>query len=296
MCAEKLKRSLGTHSGSFHADEVSASALLIFFDLVDQDKIHRTRDESLLATCEYVCDVGGFYDPSKKLFDHHQVEYQGELSSAGMVLLYLKEQGHLTEEEYQFFNRSLILSVDAHDNGIEPNLPFFCSFSHVISNYNPIEYGATHEEQNEGFFTALDFTLGHLRRLYDRYHYIQSCRDVIVQEMEKQQQILFFEKGIPWLDIFFENRGQFHPALFIIMPSGGQWKLRAVPPSMDERMKVRVPLPEEWAGLHDEDLVKVCGISGAVFCHKGRFISVWETKEAAIEAAEKVLANQGSVR
>lgn len=291
-----MERSLGTHSGSFHADEVTASAMLLFFDLIDRDRIHRTRDESVLATCEYVCDVGGVYDSSKKLFDHHQVEYQGELSSAGMILLYLKEIGKITEEEYQFFNRSLILSVDAHDNGIEPDMPFFCSFSHVISNFNPIEHHASHEEQNEAFFHALDFTVTHLKRLYDRYHYIQSCRDVIVKEMEKNQQLLIFEQSIPWLDIFFENSGQHHPALFIIMPSGGQWKLRAVPPSIDEKMKVRVPLPEEWAGLHDKDLEQVSKIPGSVFCHKGRFISVWETKEAALQAAESILQKMRSLR
>nr|NGX27459.1 hypothetical protein [Chlamydiota bacterium] len=39
-----ISRSLGTHDGSFHADEVSACALLLVFDLIDRDKIFRTRD------------------------------------------------------------------------------------------------------------------------------------------------------------------------------------------------------------------------------------------------------------
>jgi uncharacterized UPF0160 family protein len=54
-------------------------------------------------------------------------------------------------------------------------------------------------------------------------------------------------------------------------------------------MQVRMPLPVEWAGLMDEDLKKASGIKGAIFCHKGRFISVWETKEDAIKALEFVL-------
>jgi uncharacterized UPF0160 family protein len=49
-------------------------------------------------------------------------------------------------------------------------------------------------------------------------------------------------------------------------------------------MKVRKPLPESWAGLRDEELRRASGIAGAIFCHKGRFISIWETKEAAIKA------------
>jgi Uncharacterized conserved protein related to MYG1 family len=84
-----IKRSVGTHDGAFHADEVTACALLVVFDLVDEDKIVRTRDPSKLAECEYVCDVGGEYDPSRKLFDHHQADYVGRLSSAGMILHYL---------------------------------------------------------------------------------------------------------------------------------------------------------------------------------------------------------------
>lgn len=96
---EKILRSVGVHDGSFHADEVTACALLLVFDLVDRDKIFRTRDYRALDTCEYVCDVGGIYDPQMKRFDHHQSSYHGVLSSAGMVLLYLRDQGILSSEE-----------------------------------------------------------------------------------------------------------------------------------------------------------------------------------------------------
>jgi len=84
-----IAKSVGIHDGSFHADEVTACALLLLFDLIHKDKIFRTREEDILAKCEYVCDVGGIYDPKKKRFDHHQSDYVGELSSAGMVLQYL---------------------------------------------------------------------------------------------------------------------------------------------------------------------------------------------------------------
>jgi uncharacterized UPF0160 family protein len=54
-------------------------------------------------------------------------------------------------------------------------------------------------------------------------------------------------------------------------------------------MKVRQPLPLEWAGLSEGQLKAVCGIPGAIFCHKGRFISVWQTKADALRALEVVL-------
>jgi uncharacterized UPF0160 family protein len=102
-----------------------------------------------------------------------------------------------------------------------------------------------------------------------------------------------FDRGMPWLESFFELGGVNHPALFVIMPSGNHWKLRGIPPTYEERMKVRLPLPHEWAGLLDEELQRTSGIAGAIFCHKERFISVWETKEGALEALGYVLRKAG---
>jgi uncharacterized UPF0160 family protein len=284
-----LLRSVGTHDGTFHADEVTACALLILFNLVDVDKLFRTRDDQRLMTCEYVCDVGGVYDPRVKRFDHHQSEYEGELSSAGMVLAYLKARGIIDDATYLFFNRSLILGIDAHDNGRVQFEPGFCTFSHVISNFVPAEYDAPPDVQDQGFFSALDFTLGHLKRLLERYHYIQACREKVREKMAESTTALVFDEGLPWMDSFYDLGGEHHPALFVIMPSSGHWKLRGIPPNTVERMQIRVPLPQEWAGLLGLDLKKVSRIPGAVFCHKGRFVSVWETKADALKALEYVL-------
>lgn len=285
-----IARSVGTHDGSFHADEVTACALLVVFNLVDKNKIFRTRDLKVLAQYEFVCDVGGIYDPKIKRFDHHQSEYQGPLSSAGMILAYLRDTHIIDVETYHFLNRSLILGVDAHDNGRSIQEVGSCSFSHVVSNFVPPQYDASSELQDRCFFEAFAFVLGHLQRMLERWRYICSCKDVVADHMKRQEKVLFFDQPIPWLESFFDLGGENHPALFIVMPSGGHWKLRGIPPSLEKRMEVRKPLPSEWAGLLDEDLKKVSGIPGAVFCHKGRFVSVWETKEDVLQALKKVLA------
>lgn len=289
MAQAKIPRSLGTHDGTFHADEVTACALLLLFNKIDEDKIVRSREHSILEKCEYVCDVGGLYDSSQKLFDHHQHEYQGSLSSAGMILLYLKETGSLTDKEYDFFNHVIIEGVDAHDNGKDPQIPGVCTYSNVVSNFVPIYHDSPIEEINKAFFDAVHFAKGHLQRLLDRYLYVHSCREIVAQRMDEQGPCLMFDKAIPWLELFFELNGQKHPALFVIMPSGKHWKLRGIPPSYEDRMKVRFPLPAEWAGLLDAELKKVSGIPGAIFCHKGRFISVWETREDALKALDYTL-------
>jgi len=289
---EKIPKSFGTHNGSFHADEVTACALLLLFDLIDEENIFRTRDEKVLERCEFVCDVGGVYNPKEKLFDHHQADYQGSLSSAGMVLRFLLDDGVIERNLYDYLNRSLVMGVDAHDNGIEPKFPGLCTFSHVIFHYNPISQPATQEEQDACFCSAVAFTLGHCRRLKERLEYILSSKEVVKEVMDKSSEYLVFERSLPWLDLFFELGGETHPARFIVMPSGEHWKLRAIPPSFADKMNVRTPLPKEWAGLQHEELKEASGISGAIFCHKGRFISVWETKEDAMAALQLILSNR----
>ncbi len=280
----KIPRSIGTHDGTFHADEVTACALLILFKLADADKIIRTRDHPLLDQCEYVCDVGGIYDPSQKLFDHHQADYQGPMSSAGMILLYLRDFKIIQPKEYDYFNRTLILGVDAHDNGNDLQVRGVCTYSHVISSFTPVPQDVPNDVMDAAFFDAFKFALGYLERIWKKYHYLQECREIVDVAMKNGDRYLMFDKSIPWLDSFFELGGINHPAQFVVMPAGDHWKLRGIPPSSEDRMGVRMPLPREWAGLLEGDLKIKTGIPGAIFCHKGRFISVWETREDAMKA------------
>lgn len=284
-----IARSCGTHDGTFHADEVMACALLLFVGLIDRDKIVRTRDLQLLNKCEYVCDVGGVYDPSLKRFDHHQVEYTGPLSSAGMIWLYLKEQKKIDEPFYDFLNQNLIMGIDAHDNGKSPQLLGWSSFSHVITNFLPIEYEASAEAFNRCFYVALDFSLAYVERLEQRFRFLEGCKEKVKSAMESGKRYLVFDEALPWMENFFSLGGEKHPAQFLVMPSGSHWKLRTIPPSLEKRMEVRTPLPSAWAGLLEKEFKKVSKLPGGVFCHKGRFISVWETKADAMRALEYVL-------
>ena len=294
MNEHKISRSFGTHDGTFHADEVTACALLVFFDCIDIDKVIRTRNIDLLSSCEYVCDVGGIYDPALKRFDHHQAEYQGALSSAGMVLLYLKEIHKITPEEYKFFNDAIILGVDAHDNGKELQSVGVCTYSHIISNFSPIVHEVGKAALDQTFFQAVNFSQSLLKQMYKRRQYTQSCKKFVAEAMRNRTEYLIFDHNIPWQESFFALDGVKHPALFVIMPSDQHWKLRGIPPSLEQKMQVRLPLPKAWAGLLEEDLKKASGIPGAIFCHKGRFISVWETRDDALKALELVLSSTRS--
>lgn len=287
-----LPKSFGTHDGSFHADEVTACALLLHYGLIDRSAIVRTRDPDILRRCEFVCDVGGEYEPGRKRFDHHQLSYTGELSGAGMIWLYLLERGIVNRSRYDFLNHSLIRGVDAHDNGKTLSEPGVCTFSHIIAGFIPTRYDVSDEEMDFAFFSAVDFVKEHIARMFDRFEYTCSCREKVRIAMEQGKDFLLFEESMPWIDGFFELDGERHPALFVVMPAGKHWKVRGIPPVTGERMKVRMPMPLEWAGLLEPELKAVSGIRGAIFCHKGRFISVWETKEDALLALNYILSKR----
>lgn len=288
-----IAKSFGTHDGHFHADELTACALLVNFNLVQKELIFRTRDEKILNSCEIVCDVGGIYDPLKKRFDHHQSDYTGFLSSAGMILKFLKDEKIIQEALYNYLNNYFIIGVDAHDIGNVKLKSGFLTFSQLIENFIPLGDELDSITLDKAFNEALDFILIFLRRLIDRFYYLEQTKEIVKKYMAEKAKYLVFDKALPWLESFFALGGEAHPALFIIMPSGPHWKLRAIPPSYEDRMNVRVSLPREWAGLRGESLKKASGIDGAVFCHKGRFISIWETKKAALEALKYVFKKEG---
>jgi uncharacterized UPF0160 family protein len=50
---------------------------------------------------------------------------------------------------------------------------------------------------------------------------------------------------------------------------------------------LRKPLPQNWAGLFGEDLVRETGVEDVQSCHRNRFIAVTYTKQAALELARQ---------
>lgn len=67
-----LSRTIGTHNGAFHCDEVLACFMLRLLPEYRDARIVRTRDPALLRECDIVVDVGGEYNPSTHRYDHHQ--------------------------------------------------------------------------------------------------------------------------------------------------------------------------------------------------------------------------------
>lgn len=143
---------IGTHSGSFQADEAMGVWMLRKLPEYASATLVRSRDPKVLEPLTIVIDVGGTYDHTKLRYDHHQRgffetfdgavgvatgpenatgKYKTKLSATGLVYKHygrellcvlhpeLRANVDKLEWVYDKLYYDLIEGVDAIDNGIE---------------------------------------------------------------------------------------------------------------------------------------------------------------------------------
>jgi len=150
---------IGTHNGTFHADEALAVYLLRLLPEYENSPLVRTRDPAVLATCHTVVDVGGVHDDAQKRYDHHQRGFAAtfpgratKLSSAGLVYAHFgrailaqltgldaagADVAALLDHVYAAF----VEPIDAADNGIDAYDPAALAAAGVARRFS--ERGAT---------------------------------------------------------------------------------------------------------------------------------------------------------
>jgi uncharacterized UPF0160 family protein len=161
-----MKKLIATHNKTFHADEITAIALLeIFTDFTYEiyRVDHNTKDFSKF---DLVIDIGKNYD-GVKYFDHHQ--YKGGKSSAGLIWEFLG-----VEKEYPKLSK-LIELVDRNDVGIEKAKTF--EYSSLIKCFNT--RNLLSDEQNQQFFKAVDFAKTVLISYKDMEDEIIKAKDIV---------------------------------------------------------------------------------------------------------------------
>jgi uncharacterized UPF0160 family protein len=67
-------KKLITHGNGFHADDVTAYAILkeVLTKQGETWSLQRSRDPEIIATGDIVFDIGDIYDPATNRYDHHQ--------------------------------------------------------------------------------------------------------------------------------------------------------------------------------------------------------------------------------
>lgn len=283
-----MAKEVGTHSGTFHADDVLAFALLRTF--VDPEAtVVRTRDLDRLARADIVIDVGGIYDTEVLRFDHHQCTYQGPLSSAGMILDWLRESETIDDDLACMLRYQLVEYVDAVDTGrMAPKREVPC-FARIVEAIGLT--ADTPEEQDAAFLEAVSIAQLYLKGLIAGHGKVCEARAAVRFAMDdavaQGRAVLFLDKYYTWKPVYFEFGGEHHPTDFVLFPSEDDtWKVVAIPPTLGQFEQKR-SLPIEWAGKMGEELEEATGVPGSLFCHKNRFIAVFQTREGAIEALKR---------
>ncbi len=276
-----------THSGKFHADDVLAWALLQHFSDEDYTLI-RTRDPEVMKKGDLVFDVGGEYDPANQRFDHHQNEYQGPLSSAGMVLLWLYEKKMITESLFKRLQKTIVSYVDDVDNGRTETIKGVPCFSRMVDALN---HGAQRlEEFDIQFHKAALMAKMIIEGIASEEKEIQETTTILLKAMSfavsEKRSYIELPRYLPWQPTYFANGGKDHPTAFILFPTMHKtWQVLAIPPQ-ESSFGQKVSFPLAWAGLRDEEFSKVTG-EASIFCHKNRFIAVFHSREAALNSLRK---------
>ncbi len=177
---------IATHKGIFHADEVTAIALLKVFtdDEIEVSRVaHDTKD---FSSFDMVIDIGKKFD-GVKLFDHHQ--YKGGKSSAGLIWDYIDVQ-----EDYPKISK-LIKIIDDNDTGVAKAEPF--EYSSLLKCYN---HKDIHDEaQEKQFDKAVKFAQTILISMAEAQEALEEAKEIVANSFlfDRNPAILELEQFTP---------------------------------------------------------------------------------------------------
>ncbi len=297
-----------THSGIFHPDEVMATAILVFY-LKKRNKwykIIRTRDEKIFEKYRklrkkgkevYIYDVGNIYNENDNEFDHHQIEGVGkrengiEYSSAGLVWkkVGLELVGY-DKDIFKNIDLKLIQSIDALDNGQKIFEPLYDIGIFDLNFLIRFFYPEKKDEKNylKSFKKAFIFLNKILEKEIKKEK--KKKRDLIlIKEIyKKSKDKRFFVLENENISGEVVNSLNFPELIFYIKKKGKEWIIWTVKKE-EKGFDFVAPLPKEWAGLRGEELDKVLGFEGSIFCHKKLFIASAKNKETALKMLKLAL-------
>ena len=290
-------KTIVTHNGSFHSDDVFAVATLQLVYGVDAVTVVRTRDEAVIATADIVVDVGGMYDVAAGRFDHHQsgapVRANGiPYAAFGLVWQTYGEQVAGSDVVAAEIERSIVLAVDADDSGMtladlrNPDIPTF-ELDQVIRSFVPVR-GST-ESVDDAFMQAVDFARGLLARLVVKKTAALAMDQLVIQTYTNATDKRCLEFSVP---VSTGACIDLPDVAVVVMPEdpalNTNWTTSTIRKERHS-FDARAYFPESWRGLRGAELAAVSEIADAVFCHKSGHFFVAGSREGAMKAAEQAL-------
>jgi uncharacterized UPF0160 family protein len=302
---EESGMKVATHSGTFHADDVFAFAVLRA--ALDRVELVRSRDPQELERADLVFDVGGLYEPERRRYDHHMRERPlrpdgtTPYSSVGLIWRdygraalrhWLPAPGDaLVEAVWTDLDGGLILEIDRADNGVASVATGH--LSQVVEAFNPAWDEA--RDEDSAFVEAADFAVGVLTRACTQAAAEFRAVSMVLDAARRaeDQRVMVLDRKLPWEKAVFESG--LDAVLFAIYPNdeGTTWYCRTVPPELGS-FGQRLPLPAAWGGLRDEAFSAASGVPDGVFCHPSLFICAARSRESVLALARKAIAAAGA--
>jgi uncharacterized UPF0160 family protein len=294
------KHIVAVHDGRFHSDDIFACAVL---HLVHKGniKILRTRDKNILVDAEYIIDVGGIYDHSRKMYDHHQTEGAGirinSIPYASFGLIW-KHYGHILAPNKHVWNeidRKIVQPIDAGDNGISVYETKFEGIKpyevhSIVSTRAPSWDEEDMIDLDHEFKSLVVFAADLLSREIEKATSTEKARILLKADYDKavDKEIIELSVRYPFEKLLPEYP---EPQFVIYLGRNGLWRAEGVPVKANEFFNRRQYFPRAWSGLRDEALQEVTGVRGALFCHRDVFMCVGKTRKDVLELARKALVN-----
>lgn len=298
----KKKKICVTHNGAFHADDLFATAALSILNN-GNIKIIRTRDPKIIATGDYVYDVGGENNGDNNKFDHHQKEGGGKRENGipyaafGLVWKKYGEQICGNKEVADYIEKKIVCFIDAKDVGFDLFHPIIKDvFPYSADSIFLSEY-PTWKESNDGvdviFKKQVEKIVTLLKReikiANDDIQGINKLTEYYNSSIDKR--IVVAENDFPRY-LLQDTLSKLAEPVYLVYPSSKSdtWKVEAIKKS-PETMESRKPFPDSWRGFLNEDTKseEVIGISGVIFTHPTGFYAQVKSKESAIKLAQKAL-------
>jgi uncharacterized UPF0160 family protein len=291
-----------THDGTFHADDLFATATLSILNNGNIEII-RSRDPEQIKKGDYVYDVGGEYNAEGDLFDHHQRGGAGArtngipYSSFGLVWNKYGEQICGSLEVANRIDQKIVQPIDAVDNGVDIVKPIFDGIFPYGAEGIFLSKKPTWKEENKNINKIFEDQVGAVEKLLIReIEVAKSDVEAVAIMMKvysesKDKRIIIIENDFPRY-LYQNTLSKVPEPIYLVFPSGhsSMWKVEAITKSQ-ETMESRKLFPESWRGFFNDDpkLKEITGVADAVFCHKAGFLIISSSKEGAIKLAEKAL-------
>lgn len=157
---------IATHNKIFHADEVTAIALLKVFTDYDLEIYRLDHQIEDFSNYDMVIDMSKKFD-GIKYFDHHQ--NKGGKSSAGLIWDYLGQGANFPRIT------KLIHLVDMQDTGIQKAGEF--EYPSLIKAFNAIEISS--ELQEEQFHKAVAFAVTIIAAMKHNQKELEHAKEIV---------------------------------------------------------------------------------------------------------------------